>query len=71
MYQRKTEMKKKLYRSKKDKIIAGICGGIGHYFEIDPNMVRVIAAFICLTPPGILTYLIAWFIIPQESENNE
>jgi phage shock protein C len=61
-------MKKKLYRSRKDKIIAGICGGIGRYFDIDPNLVRIIAALICLTPPGILTYLIAWIVIPSEPE---
>ena len=63
-------MKKKLYRSRNDKIIAGICGGIGYYFNIDPNLVRVIAAVICLTPPGILAYIIAWIIIPQEPEEN-
>jgi len=61
-------VKKKLYRSRKDKIIAGICGGIGQYFDIDPNLVRVIGALVCLTPPGILTYIIAWFILPQEPE---
>ena len=63
-------MKKILYRSRENKIIAGICGGIGKYFDIDPNLVRVIAAFVCLTPPGILTYIIAWIIIPQETGNN-
>lgn len=62
-------MKKRLYRSKKDKIIAGICGGIGQYFEIDANLVRVIAAVVCLTPPGILAYIIAWLIIPQNPED--
>ena len=62
-------MKKKLYRSKKNKIIAGICGGIGEYFDIDPNLVRVIAAFVCLTPPGILAYIIAWIIIPEEQNS--
>ena len=68
MYGKGKEMKKKLYRSRKDKIISGICGGIGQYFNIDSNLVRVIAAFVCLTPPGILTYIVAWFIIPPEPE---
>ena len=63
-------MNKKLYRSKKNKKIAGICGGIGEYFDIDPNLVRIIAALVCLTPPGILTYIIAWIIIPQEPDTN-
>ena len=62
-------MKKRLYRSRKDKIIAGICGGIGQHFEIDANLVRVIAAVVCLTPPGILAYIIAWLIIPQNPED--
>jgi len=63
-------MKKKLYRSKNNKIIAGICGGIGKYFDIDANLVRVIIAFICLTPPGILAYIIAWIIIPEEPDSS-
>ena len=58
-------MKKKFYRSRDDKILAGLCGGIGKYFEIDSNLVRVIAAFICLTPPGILAYILSWIIVPQ------
>lgn len=64
-------MKKKLYRSRKNKKIAGICGGIGEYFDIDPNLVRIIAAFICLTPPGILAYIVAWIIIPEEQDRNK
>ena len=55
-------MNRKLYRSGKNKVIAGICGGIGEYLDIDPVVIRVI--FLALTVftgvfPGILFYLLA------------
>jgi phage shock protein PspC (stress-responsive transcriptional regulator) len=58
---------KKLFRSRTNILIAGICGGLGDYFNIDPVFIRVIlllAAFACGT--GILVYLIAWLIIPEK-----
>lgn len=58
---------KKLYRSKKKRIIAGICGGLGEYFGIDPVIIRVIWAVLALAyGVGILAYIIAWIIIPEE-----
>ena len=57
---------KRLYRSKKDKIIGGVCGGIAEYFGIDPVIVRVIAGVLAfMGGSGILAYIIAWIIIPQ------
>ena len=57
---------KRLYRSKKDKIIGGVCGGIAEYFGIDPVIVRVIAVVLAfMGGSGILAYIIAWIIIPQ------
>jgi len=59
---------KKLYLSKKDKKIFGVCGGIGETYDIDPTMIRLILLFSCLLTaiiPGILTYLAAWIIIPE------
>jgi len=57
---------KRLYRSKKDKIIGGVCGGIAEYFNIDPVIVRVIAVVLAfMGGSGILAYIIAWIIIPQ------
>jgi phage shock protein C len=61
-------MTKKLYRSKTDRKIAGVCGGLAEYFDIDPTIVRIIA-FILLLPgglPGFLPYLILWIIVPVE-----
>ena len=60
---------KKLYRSRNDKIIAGVCGGIGKHFNIDPNIVRVIWAVSVLGMGfGILAYIVAWILIPLEPE---
>jgi len=59
---------KRLYRSKKSRMIAGICGGIGEYFDIDPTLVRIIYVIVSVFSiafPGILVYLILWVIIPN------
>lgn len=60
---------KKLYRSRKDKMIAGICGGIGEAYSIDPTMVRLVYALITIFSAGtaILVYILGWIIIPEES----
>lgn len=61
--------KKKLYRSKKNRIIGGICGGIAEYFDIDPVLIRIIAVLtIFANGIGIIAYIIAWIIIPQNPE---
>jgi len=60
---------KRLYRSKKDRMLFGVCGGIAEYFDVDPSLVRIIWVFFALGSgliPGILTYAIAWLIIPEE-----
>ena len=63
----KKQPPKRLYRSKKEKIIAGVCGGIAEYFDIDPVIVRLIWIVICLMLGfGILAYIIAWIIIPKK-----
>lgn len=57
--------RKRLYRSSKNRIIAGICGGLGEYLKIDPTLIRLIWAFsIIFLGFGILAYIIAWIIIP-------
>ncbi len=65
-------MKKRLYRSRQDKIIGGVCSGIAKYFDIDPTLVRL--GFILLffaEGVGLLTYIIAWIIIPDEPGSYE
>ena len=61
-------MEKKLYRSKTDKKLVGVCGGIAKYFNIDPTIVRVIWALVSLSSVGILAYIICAFVIPEEPE---
>lgn len=67
-----TNMKeKKLYRSRKDHMIAGICGGLGQYFGIDSTIVRILFVIISLLPgPSVIFYLIAWIVIPLEPQTN-
>ncbi len=61
-------MNKKLYRSKKNRIIAGVCGGIGEYFNVDPTLIRLLWLLISVMSAGsgIIAYVIAWIIIPEE-----
>ena len=62
-------MAKKIYRSKKDSIIGGVCGGIAEYFGIDPTLVRLLAILIVfIGGAGVIAYIIAWIIIPQNPE---
>ena len=62
-------MQKKLYRSVNDKKIAGVCGGLAKYLNIDPTVIRVIWALIALGGAGIVAYLICALIIPEEPTN--
>ena len=62
-------MEKKLYRSNTNKVIAGVCGGLAEYLNIDPTIVRVIWALIALSGAGILAYLVCALIIPQQPSN--
>ncbi|MDD1678518.1 MAG: PspC domain-containing protein [Methanomicrobiales archaeon] len=55
-----------LYRSRRDRIIAGVCGGLGEYFAVDPNIIRIIWLLFGLTGTGIVAYILAWIIIPEE-----
>ncbi|HXL04308.1 MAG: PspC domain-containing protein [Firmicutes bacterium] len=58
---------KRLYRSRYEKKLGGVCAGLARYFEIDVSLVRLI--WILLTVfygAGILAYLLAWIIIPEE-----
>lgn len=58
-------MEKKLYRSDSDKMLCGVCGGIGEYFDLDPTLIRLIWAVLGCTGSGIIAYIIAAIIIPR------
>lgn len=60
-------MQKRLYRSRTERMIAGICGGLGEYLGIDPTIVRVVWVLISLMAGiGVLLYVILWVVIPLE-----
>ncbi len=60
---------KELKRSRTDQMVAGVCGGIGEYLGIDPNVIRLIwvGVSIFTVGTGIIAYLLAWLIIPEEA----
>lgn len=56
---------KKLYRSRKNRMLCGVCGGIGEYLNIDPTLVRLLTVLLGCSGTGILVYIIAAIIIPD------
>ena len=60
---------KRLTRSRTERWIGGVCGGIGDYFSLDPTIIRVVFVLAALIlGGGLLIYLILWLIIPLEPE---
>lgn len=58
---------KKLMRSQNDRWLAGVCGGLGQYFGIDPTIIRIVFALLgVFTGSGFLLYLILWVVMPVE-----
>jgi phage shock protein PspC (stress-responsive transcriptional regulator) len=58
---------KRLYRSRIDRMIGGVCGGLAKYFDIDPTIVRVLFVVgVFLSGAGILAYIILWIVVPEE-----
>jgi phage shock protein C len=63
---------KQLYLSNTNKVIAGLCGGLGEYFEVDPVLVRIIAVILFFaTGFGLLAYIVGWIIVPRRAEGAE
>lgn len=62
-------MEKKLYRSRNNNMLAGVCGGIGEYFNIDPTLVRLVWAIAAIPTAvigALIAYIVATIIIPME-----
>lgn len=60
-------MAKKIYRSRRDKKIAGVCGGVAEYFNVDPTIIRLIWAILAFVYGiGVLPYIICWIVIPED-----
>ena len=63
-------MQKRLYRSSTNKMVAGVCGGLAEYFNVDPVIIRIIAVILLLPGglPGFLPYVILWIVVPLDTE---
>lgn len=60
-------MNRKLYRSQSQKMIAGVCGGLGQYLGLDPTVVRLVFVLMALGGGhGVLIYLLLWLFVPRE-----
>ncbi|MGB9591265.1 MAG: PspC domain-containing protein [Candidatus Kryptoniota bacterium] len=61
-------MEKRLYRSKRNKVVAGVAGGLGEYLEVDPVLIRLLFVIISLAPGfhaiGIIAYIVLWVAVP-------
>lgn len=55
---------KKLYRSRTNRMLAGVCGGLAEYFGIDALIVRLVALVLLFIGPGFFVYIIMWVITP-------
>ena len=64
-------MQKKLYRSKSDRVLVGVCGGVAEYFNIDPTVVRVIWAVASIFAfAGVIAYIVCAFVIPEKPDSD-
>ena len=58
----------RLYRSKKERMLGGVCGGLGEFLDVDPTVIRLVWVVVTVFSMGIgiFAYLLAWIIIPEE-----
>lgn len=61
-------MDKKLYKSRDNRMIAGVCGGLGEYLGVDPTLIRLLALFTGIFGVGLFGYILAALIIPNQPE---
>lgn len=61
-------MGNRLHKSRTNRVLAGVCGGLGEYFDIDPTFVRLLFALLVIfNGIGILAYIVLWIVMPEES----
>jgi phage shock protein C len=61
---------RRLYRSRTDRKLAGVCGGLAQYFNIDAILMRVLFVVLALLGgPGLVIYLLMWILVPEEPED--
>ena len=63
---------KRLYRSRKDRIVGGVCGGLAAHIDVDPSLIRLVWIVVTLISlgTGLIVYLAAWIIIPESPEES-
>jgi phage shock protein C len=64
-----TDEPKKMYRSRSERMIAGVCGGMGKYLNLDATVIRLLFVLLSIftgVVPGLILYLILMFVIPEE-----
>ena len=63
---------KRLYRSRKDRIVGGVCGGLAVHIDVDPSIIRLVWIVVTLISlgTGLIVYLAAWIIIPESPEES-
>ena len=60
---------RRLYRSRTNRKLAGVCGGLAQYFNADPTLIRVLFVVLAvLGGPGLLIYLVLWIVVPEEPQ---
>ena len=57
---------RKLYRSRTEKKLGGVCGGLAQYFNVDPTLVRVLFIALAVLGAGLVIYLAMWIVVPPE-----
>jgi phage shock protein PspC (stress-responsive transcriptional regulator) len=64
---------KRLFRSRTDRVLAGVCAGIGEYTEVDPTVIRLVWAVLTLLSfgVGLVAYIVAWILIPEGKNEPE
>lgn len=66
------EAPRKLRRSRKDQVIGGVAGGLGHYFELDPVLVRIAFVLMVLAGgAGVLLYIVLWIVMPEATPEED
>lgn len=66
------EETKKLYRSRRDRQVAGVCGGLAEYFNLDPTIIRLLfVLFTFLGGPGLIVYIALAIVVPEEPTEYE
>ncbi len=65
------KMPKKLYKTEQDRVLCGVCGGIGEYLNLDPNVVRLLAVLIAVFSAGfptVIAYIVMACVLPSKSQ---